>query len=301
MTADRRRAVSLVLLAVVLAVGCSLAGRWQWNRHVARDAVIATIEHNYSASAVPIADLLASPSAALPTDLVWRRVSVTGHYVPDQTVLLRNRPIDGQPGFHVLVPFVTSTGSDGTVLVVDRGWIPMGADAESSGAVPRPPSGTVTVTVHLRQDEPASSRTAPEGQVQAISIAQVLAASAARTGARETNGHPVYAAYGALDQEVPAAQDRVGALPEPSTDPGSHLSYAFQWWTFALGSLVGFGMMALREVRGDGAERPGVNGGPAPRPRRRGPSAEEIEDDLIDAQLDDERRDPGQASEIRSR
>ena len=35
-----RRALALVLVALVVATGCAFAGRWQWNRHVARDALI---------------------------------------------------------------------------------------------------------------------------------------------------------------------------------------------------------------------------------------------------------------------
>ncbi len=288
-----RRAVGLVLLAVVLAVTCTFLGRWQWNRHVARDAAIRLVEQNYDATPVPLDDLLDGTSAALDPSDVWRQVTVHGRYETDATVLLRNRPIDSQPGFHVLVPLVVDdpgdvAATDRTVLVVDRGWVAWDQDAAESVAVPAPPSGDVTVTVRLRQDEPASDRSAPQGQVQAIDVAQVLAAG----GIPQAES---YRAYGALADEQPGPGTALGALPAPSTDPGSHLSYAFQWWTFALGSLIGFTWMARREVQ-EGraaldADAPGGDGGPqapprAPaRARRRGPSDEEVEDELIDAQM----------------
>ncbi len=95
---------------------------------------------------------------------------------------------------------------------------------------------------------------------------------------------PTWGAYGALVSEDPAAARPLGALPRPSTDPGSHLSYALQWWTFALGSLIGFSILARRELVAPAAAAPDA-ADPVPPRRRRGPSAEDVEDALIDAQL----------------
>lgn len=295
MSPAARRAAGLVLLAVVLAAGCGLLGRWQWNRHTARDAVIAVIEGSYGADPIPIRELLASPDAALAGDDVWRPVTVVGHYDTGGTALLRNRPVNGQPGFHVLVPFVvTGDAADAgagdaadrpVVLVVDRGWVPTGESRDRPDAVPASPAGTVEITVRLRADEPASARDAPAGEVQAISVDQVLAAGGTEPGAVRA-----YAAYGALANEQPSTTDAISPLPKPSIDPGSHLSYAFQWWTFALGSLIGFSVLARRELHepdpeSDPSPRPGRSAGPGRARRRRGPSAEDEEDALIDSQL----------------
>lgn len=272
--------MSLVVLAVVLAATCGLLGRWQWNRHVARDAVIAGIEANYDADPVPLAELLASPADPFGADDVWRPVSVVGHYDPDGTALLRNRPINDQPGFHVLVPFVVDGAANRApgapaVIVVDRGWVRTGEIGDRPDVVPAPPTGRVEITVRLRADEPPSSRDAPAGQVQAISIDQVLEA-----GGLDARAVDAYSAYGALAAERPGAPAAVGALPRPSTDPGSNLSYAFQWWTFAAGALIGFSRLAWLELHElDPATEPR-----SPR-RGRGPSAEDEEDALIDSQL----------------
>ena len=77
--------------------------------------------------------------------------------------------------------------------------------------------------------------------MQAISAEQVLAAGGVEG---ET-----YDAYVAMTAEDPSVEPVPGTLAAPSTDPGSHLSYAFQWWTFALGGLVAFCLGARRELQ----------------------------------------------------
>lgn len=311
MSPAARRAAVLVLVGVVLAVVCTFLGRWQWERHVWRDGAIAVVETNWSADPVPLDTVLPSPNAPLTDADVWQRVTVVGHYATDGTVLLRNRPVDGTPAYHVLVPFVVEDASAGTsadptqagaVLVVDRGWVPPGQDGSVDVTPPAAPEGTITLTARLRHDEPASNRDAPPGQVQAISAEQVLAAGGVEG---ET-----YGAYVAMTAEDPAVDPVPGALAAPSTDPGSHLSYAFQWWTFALGGLVAFCLGARRELQDERAELDGPAPPPAPVtadgvelwptrdtprprrapsapdvPRRRGGRDEDAEDALIDAQL----------------
>ncbi|MCB7137283.1 SURF1 family cytochrome oxidase biogenesis protein [Cellulosimicrobium marinum] len=293
-----RQWATLAVGVVVLVALCLVAGRWQWNRYVDREAEIAQIEANYTAAPAPVSQVLPAPGSDLDPAQVWLPVTLEGRYEPDGTVLLRNRPVGGSPGFHVLVPFVTDPtpgAPDGLVVVVDRGFVPLGTDAVTPGDVPDPPTGTVEATVTLRADEPASDRDAPAGQVQAISTDQVLAAGA--EGGDWAAGRTV-GAYGQLRDEVPAPDVVLEALPKPDTDPGSHLSYAFQWGVFALGAVAGFWLLVRRDRRdrrgedvtltaGDllAAEDPG-SARPRRDPRTRRPTAEDEEDALIDAQLD---------------
>ena len=297
-----RRRAGAVLAAVLVSAVCVAAGAWQWHRHAERSAAIAVVVAGYDAAPRPLDELLA-PDADLPPDAVWRPATVTGRYLDDGAVLLRNRPVAGQAGFHVLAPFAISEGAlAGRVLVVDRGWVPAGQDASAPDAVPAPPSGQVDVVVRLRADERPATRTAPPGQVHAIAADQVREASAAGWDAGAS-----LPLYGGLVSEDGGAAVGLGPLDRPRTDPGSHLSYAFQWWVFALGALVTCAVLVVREERalaeedragaepsaagppgegGTGADvAPGarVPARPAPRPaRRRRPTAEEEEDALLD-------------------
>ena len=277
-----------IAVAVLVAAGCAAAGLWQWNRHVDRSAAISLVERNYGAPAVPLGDVLATPGSRLDADDVWRTVAASGRYL-DAPVLLRNRPVGGQPGFHVLEPFLVEGGNlDGAVVVVDRGWVPTGEDGSGVVDVPSPPTGSVDLLVRLRAAEAPSARSAPAGQAQAITPEQVRAAAGAPGWAAEAT----LATYGMVVSENGSAPAGLGPLPTPSTNPGSHLSYAFQWWVFALGALVGCAVLIRRESHGATPEQPGPRttseargGAPSsPARTRRRPTQEEEEDAIVDAQ-----------------
>lgn len=270
-----RRAAGVVAVALVVAAGCSLAGVWQWTRHEDRSAAAALVEANYDADPVPIEDLVAD---GLRPDEVWRPATVRGTYVA--SVVLRNRPVSGTPAAHALGVLEVSQGPlDGRLLVVDRGWFP----AAEAATGRRTPTGDLDVLVRLRPGEPPADRDAPPGQVQAIAVEQVLGA----TGL--ARGRAVADVYGVLADESGGSPAGVTPLPRPDVGLGPHLSYAFQWWVFAVGALVGAAVLLRREAATVGPAAPpeevGVPASPAARrpARRRRPTAEDEEDALLDA------------------
>lgn len=237
------------MIGVVVAVTCTFLGRWQWHRHVVKDRLIAVVQANWAADPVPLSTL-AAPGATLTGASEWRAVRAVGHYAPAATVLLRNRPVSGHSAYHVLVPFVTQ---DGTVLVVDRGWVPIGSNGSTAVTPAAPPDGTTTVVGRVRLAEAPSTRGAPTGQVQSIDVPQVLAAA----GSAAPAGTP-YPFYVGLTSEDPSPAQALGTLDPPDTDPGPHLSYAFQWWVFALGGFAACAWSARRELVEDRLERVAV-------------------------------------------
>ena len=138
----------------------------------------------------------------------------------------------GTAAFEVLVPFRLD---DGTVLLVDRGWVPPGESQPLPDAVPAPPEGEVTVVVRLRPGEqlPRSGRTAPEGQVPTIHLATIAGLIGPAVGSDLEQS-----AYGMMVSETPAPATRPDAVESPSEDPGPYLSYAVQWILFAVMGFV---------------------------------------------------------------
>jgi len=261
-------------VATLVATGCATASVWQWHRHQTRSAAVAVVERNLDAPVVPVDQLLTAGEPVTGNE-VWHSVTASGRYLPGSTVLLRNRPVGGAQGFHVLAGFRIESGRlAGTVLVVDRGWVPTAADGASPESVPDLPDGPVDLVARLRIDELAHDRDAPAGQVQVIN-AETVRKAAAPPWTGTTLG-----AYAAVVSEN-AVPPRLGALEQPSTDLGPHLSYAFQWAVFGIGAFVGAVILLLRDEPSPGSP---VTTAPGRERGRRRPTAEQEEDDLLDAQ-----------------
>lgn len=269
-----RRWLGGLALAVVVAIGCVLLGTWQWDRREQRLERNALVTGNYDLPPASLDDVLPEAASPLPPGTEYTPVALEGRYLADSGLLLRNRPLDGLPGYHSLVPFQTR---DGDVVLVDRGWVPVGSTGAAPDDVPVPPAGEVEVTVRLRPGEGRSERAAPQGQLQRIDLAAVA-------DLLGEQGEPAVqtGAYGVLASERPAPAAAPTPLPRPAIDEGPHLSYSLQWFVFALGALVGF-VVLVRRTAGDQATSSEATGRPAVHSRRSRPSAEAEEDALLDA------------------
>jgi cytochrome oxidase assembly protein ShyY1 len=264
-----RRWLGWLAVTMVFAAVCVGLAQWQWARRLEAVAEIRVVEANWDAAPQPLDEALPS-SEALDPALEWQPVTVHGEYLLDEQLLARNRPLNGRPGFSVLTPLLLD---DGRVLIIDRGWLPVGSAQDSPDVVPDPPSGSVTVLARLKPGEPTiAGRGAPEGQIATIHLPDI----AERVGA----GDVITNAYGLLDSEQPAVAERPFTAERPVADEGSHLSYTFQWYVFAVLGFVGYGWALRQDHRAAQAEDPGA--APLTQPRRRASDADE-EDALLDA------------------
>lgn len=233
-------------VAIVFAIACAFLSNWQFTRNEERSRQLALVEVNYDAPTVPLADLIPDGGALSPAD-EWRPVTLTGEYIADQELLVRNRPHGGTSAFEVLVPFRLD---DGRVLLVNRGWVRPGEHQADPDLVPAPPTGDVAVVVRLKPGEPlpSSGRSAPEGQVPTINLPLV----ADLTGTAELEE----SAYGIMVSEEPTPAPAPEALESPSEDPGPHLSYAIQWILFAIMgfAFIWYVIRAERRARREDAE-----------------------------------------------
>ncbi|MFN8077885.1 MAG: SURF1 family protein [Kineosporiaceae bacterium] len=248
---SRRATAGLLVLGLLVIALFVQLGRWQWHRHEAKVAVRDLVRAHYDAAPVPVADLLAPGTTPVDRSTEWRPVRATGRYDAALTLLARDRIADGDAGYEVLVPLRTAAG----VLLVDRGWVPAGRTADGPRAVPAPPAGEVTVTVHLRPWQPPTTRRTPPGQVLRISRDAV----ASSTGISVDQW---FQGYGLAAEESPAGA-AIERVARPDVDLGPHLAYAVQWWSFA----VVVGVLLVRAGRRRPAPVPPATGSPVPAPR----------------------------------
>ncbi|MFD3664245.1 SURF1 family protein [Streptomyces sp. NPDC058659] len=237
-----RQWVILTLIVLALIPTMIELGFWQFHRHERRVAQNALIADNLKAKPVPVEELT-SPGHTVPRADYWRQATATGTFDTAHEVVVRRRTnADDRQGVLVLTPLVLR---DGSVVLVNRGWVPAAADQRAYPTVPPAPKGEITVTGRLKADETTGAsgikdlKGLPDRQVMLINSEQ----QAALIG-REVLG-------GYLEQIAPEpAGDTPELIPEPDHDSiGAHMAYAVQWWLFTAGVPVGWVILVRREKR----------------------------------------------------
>lgn len=245
-------AAGLVVLAVAL---CIVLGLWQFHRFEDRSEGVTTIARNFDAAPVALSTVLPSANSALTADDDYRVVEAHGTYCASEDCVLyvRNRPLGSSVGFWQVAPFTTDDGM--TVLVV-RGWVPASSTESAPGAHPEIPEGPITLTARLRPAErQLTDRDQIDGQLQSVNAADVQAQV-------PNLPHLATGAYGIMADENGPGTGGIEvpqALARPETTRGPHLSYAFQWWVFALFfpiALVVTARRALADARTSDVEAP---------------------------------------------
>ncbi len=216
------RIVALTLLAVVLALACVRLGFWQLDRARLSEAVpVATDE-----KPVPLRSLGAAADE-LPASAAGQLVLAAGTYDAAHQYLVVDRQESGKDASWVLTVLHLT---DGSGLLVVRGWVPVGT------AAPVPPAGPVTVTGRLTAAEPAGGiqpvgQQLPPGSIAAVSPIDLLSKVP----------YTLYDAYVVLTDQVPAPSTDLALVPSPqpkvSSVPGfylQHLAYVGLWWAIGL-------------------------------------------------------------------
>jgi len=226
-------ALGFTLVALVLAALFVRLGAWQWQRGEER-AAAAT---RFARGAETVLELGTRDPGETP---LYQRIGVEGELDATHQFLLDNRTFEGRAGYEVLTPLLRASAP---ALLVDRGWVPF------TGSRARLPEVTVTASgpLHLTgrvavlpSPGLASGRAAPAGTgpwpkvTSYPDMAQLAAAL----------GQPLSSRILLLD---PAAPDGyVRAWRPPGLPPLRHFSYAVQWWSFALATLVLWAVLCRR-------------------------------------------------------
>lgn len=229
--------LALALVVVAFAYLCfTVLAPWQLGKHNRTSRENHQIEYSLNTPPVPLKTLLPQQDSAAP-DAQWRRVTATGHYLPDVQVLARLRVVRGEQAFEVLAPFAVD---DGPTVLVDRGYV-RPEPGSHAPPLPRPPQETVTITARLRDSEPVPPGKEPfcrdgSEQVYAINTGQVAALTKV----------PLTGSYLQLVDDQPGG---LGVIDVPHLDAGPFLSYGIQWISFGILAPIGLGYFAYSELR----------------------------------------------------
>ena len=199
----------IVVLGVVAALIMGWLGLWQ--------AQVFANQGKSAAAAItgePIKALDASVTGDNVGGLWGHTVSVSGHYLPDQQVLVVGKDGTGR----VLTAFQLD---DGRVVAIARG---VGSGREV------PPSGVLTQTGVFLPTEAAADWTAPSGTYGSVRL-QALA---------QVWPQALVSGYVTLDGSEAKAQGLGAAAVVLPTLDGQfrNAGYALQWWAFAAFALV---------------------------------------------------------------
>jgi cytochrome oxidase assembly protein ShyY1 len=238
-SARLKRYLTWFALVAIFSIACWFLSQWQFARRAQVVASNNLVINNYDQTPTAFADLVKNLDAFEP-ELEWRPVSLHGKYIANASWLIRNRPMDGNPGFLQLAAFRTDAGR---IVFIDRGWLPTGDLHDRPDHIPALPLGTETLVGRLRAAEPKLDRGAPKGELPSIDTR--AATSELPTAVSDLK---VYTAgYIRLTSESPKF-DRGTELPKPELDEGNHLSYALQWLLFALMAIAAV-VWAIRQER----------------------------------------------------
>ena len=220
-------------LAYLSALGVLLAlGTWQMDRMEWKRALIAERAQRLSAPALNLPAAIADPKA-----LEFRRVQVSGRFLNDRELYLGNRPRRGQPGYHIVTPLQRA---DGSVAMVDRGWVPLDRKLPQSRADGQI-EGQATVQGIARLPHTPGIFT-PKNQEEANFWFYVDPPAMARwAGLR-----------GALPVFIEAGpQANKGGLPLGGQTEASladnHLQYALTWYALAIALSAIYFLKALKQ------------------------------------------------------
>ena len=232
------------LLFHVVVVGAIVAmvmlGLWQLDRLDQRQDFNRLVIERSEQTPVPVDDVVADLAAGrtTPDEVEWIPVVATGTFLPGQIVEY-NQSQGGRAGENTLAALALDAGG---VVIVNRGFLPLGFETTPA------PEGEVRITGLLRTSDvrrrggltDASAADGVITEVRRIDL-DVLATRYPGEVA------PVYLQL--VRSEPPVGATDPEPIVRPELDSGPHLSYAIQWFVFALCVAIGW-VLAVRRSLG---------------------------------------------------
>ena len=214
---------------------------WQWHRLSDRQVINVQIQEQINKEPVDLSELLivGSESKTVPSDIQWRTVEMTGTWMQPDQVLVRKKSLESNLGLWVVTPLQLT---DGTVVMINRGWTAAANSAIDSPVVAAVPNGEIEVLGRLRDVQARTSPAPtdlPDSQVDRIVPMEIVPSA-------ETLSN----AYVEMTASRPESKtSEIRTLPEPEVTEGAHRSYALQWMFFEIMTVIGWIILVRNEVK----------------------------------------------------
>ncbi len=231
----RRQAFWLVTMAACIGVLSTFAlGSWQLSRAAQKESLAAEMSARASEAPLGGTELLALLAPGVQASIAathwYRQAHFRGRWLPEKTVYLDNRQMDGRQGFFVFTPFQLEGGGKPVVLV-QRGWAPRNFEQRAQ----LPPVDTDSELVDLSGHLAGSpAQTFSLGSDQKDSGFNRIRQNLSLDAFRAETGLPL--AVFTLVQQGPDSDGLSRHWAPVSTGVEKHYGYAFQW--FALCALI---------------------------------------------------------------
>jgi len=195
-------------------------GLWQYHRGQAK----AQLQQRYLAAGAEAAVPLAAGEPAQPGEM--RKRSIRGSYLGERQLLLDNQSLGRRPGYHAWTPMRLD---DGSLVMVDRGWLPADPDRRRLPALPLPP-GPLEVEGYWRPLPEPGLRVAAEA-CRAAAFPRVVQYPRPEDLACLYPGERIAPGLLLLSPQAPGGFERNWDIAA-EMPPAKHYGYALQWFAF---------------------------------------------------------------------
>ena len=227
----RSRAFYAVTLATLCGVALTVRlGFWQLSRAAEKEQRQAQITTQMEASVLDTQALLTEPSKF---KNLHQRVVLQGRWLPEYTVYLENRPMNGRTGFWVLTPLELNAN---TRVLVQRGWLPRHQLDRTLLPDMQTPEGVVQVQgrIALPPSDLMTLSTTPVQMAASSELSQIRQNMELQAFEAQVGG-----TFAAVVLQTDEASD--GLLrdwPQITAGVEKNLAYAFQWFCLAALQLI---------------------------------------------------------------
>ncbi len=116
-----------MIAAVIICLAMVRLGFWQLDRAEQKKVILQQSIKLSEQVPVDVENLLSQLESASTTQR-FRQVTASGHYLPEESILIDNQVFNSKVGYALLTPFKLS--DSGKIVLIDRGWLTVGESRE---------------------------------------------------------------------------------------------------------------------------------------------------------------------------